>query len=50
MVSRIDRVSNGIGWVVDQKSALRDIPWDMLMLFVGALALGTALTIPEQAI
>ena len=30
--------------VVDQKSALRDIPWDMLMLFVGALALGTALT------
>lgn len=26
--------------VVDQKSALRDIPWDMLMLFVGALALG----------
>ena len=23
--------------VVDQKSALRDIPWDMLMLFVGAL-------------
>lgn len=30
--------------VVDQKAALRDIPWDMLMLFVGALALGTALT------
>ena len=30
--------------VVDHKSALRDIPWDMLMLFVGALALGTALT------
>ena len=30
--------------VVDQKTALRDIPWDMLMLFVGALALGTALT------
>ncbi len=30
--------------VVDQKSVLRDIPWDMLMLFVGALALGTALT------
>lgn len=30
--------------VVDQKSALRDIPWDMLMRFVGALALGTALT------
>lgn len=30
--------------VVDQKSALRDIPWDMLMLFVGALALGTSLT------
>ncbi len=30
--------------VVDQKSALRDIPWDMLMLFVGALALGSALT------
>ena len=30
--------------VVDQKNALRDIPWDMLMLFVGALALGTALT------
>ncbi len=30
--------------VVDSKSALRDIPWDMLMLFVGALALGTALT------
>lgn len=23
--------------VVDQKAALRDIPWDMLMLFVGAL-------------
>lgn len=30
--------------VVDQKNALRDIPWDMLMLFVGALSLGTALT------
>ncbi len=30
--------------VTDQKNALRDIPWDMLMLFVGALALGTALT------
>jgi anion transporter len=30
--------------VVDQKSALRDIPWDMLMLFVGALALGSGLT------
>ncbi len=30
--------------VVDSKSALRDIPWDMLMLFVGALALGTSLT------
>lgn len=30
--------------VVDQKSALRDLPWDMLMLFVGALGLGTALT------
>ena len=30
--------------VVDQKNALRDIPWDMLMLYVGALALGTALT------
>lgn len=30
--------------VLDSKSALRDIPWDMLMLFAGALALGTALT------
>ena len=30
--------------VVDSKNALRDIPWDMLMLFVGALALGSALT------
>lgn len=30
--------------VLDQRSALRDIPWDMIMLFVGALALGTALT------
>ena len=30
--------------VVDAKSALRDIPWDMLMLFVGALSLGSALT------
>lgn len=30
--------------VVDHRSALRDIPWDMLMLFVGALALGTGLT------
>lgn len=30
--------------VVDGKSALRDIPWDMLMLYVGALALGGALT------
>lgn len=30
--------------VVDQKSALRDIPWDMLILYVGALGLGTALT------
>lgn len=26
--------------VVDQKSALRDIPWDMILLYVGALALG----------
>lgn len=30
--------------VVDPKTALRDIPWDMLMLYVGALALGSALT------
>ena len=30
--------------VLDSKTALRDIPWDMLMLFVGALALGTGLT------
>lgn len=30
--------------VVDNKSALRDIPWDMIMLYVGALALGTGLT------
>lgn len=30
--------------VVDQKNVLRDIPWDMLLLYVGALALGTALT------
>lgn len=30
--------------VVDNKSALRDIPWDMLLLYVGALGLGTALT------
>ena len=30
--------------VLDSKTALRDIPWGMLMLFVGALALGTALT------
>ena len=30
--------------VVDQKNVLRDIPWDMLMLFVGALALGSGLT------
>ncbi|MDO4460100.1 MAG: SLC13 family permease [Clostridia bacterium] len=30
--------------VVDPKAALRDIPWDMLMLFVGALGLGNALT------
>ena len=30
--------------VVDQKGALRDIPWDMILLYVGALALGTALT------
>ena len=30
--------------VVDTKTALRDIPWDMLMLYVGALALGGALT------
>jgi di/tricarboxylate transporter len=30
--------------VVDNRSALRDIPWDMLLLFVGALALGNALT------
>lgn len=30
--------------VVDSKTALRDIPWDMLMLYVGALALGGALT------
>ena len=30
--------------VVDQKSALRDVPWDMILLYVGALGLGTALT------
>lgn len=30
--------------VVDQKNSLRDIPWDMLLLYVGALGLGTALT------
>jgi sodium-dependent dicarboxylate transporter 2/3/5 len=30
--------------VVDPKTALRDIPWDMLMLYVGAFALGSALT------
>lgn len=30
--------------VVDQRNALRDIPWDMLLLFAGALALGTGLT------
>lgn len=30
--------------VVDQKNVLRDVPWDMLMLFVGALALGAGLT------
>ncbi len=30
--------------IVDQKNVLKDIPWDMLLLYVGALALGTALT------
>lgn len=30
--------------VVDVKTALKDVPWDMLMLYVGALALGGALT------
>ena len=30
--------------IVDRKNVLRDIPWDMLLLYVGALALGTALT------
>ncbi|MGN1024523.1 MAG: SLC13 family permease [Lachnospiraceae bacterium] len=30
--------------VVDRKSALRDIPWDMILLYVGALGLGNALT------
>ena len=30
--------------VVDNRNALRDIPWDMLLLYVGALALGNALT------
>ncbi len=30
--------------VVDQRAALRDIPWDMILLYVGALGLGTALT------
>lgn len=30
--------------VTDTKTALRDIPWDMLMLYVGALALGSGLT------
>lgn len=29
--------------VVDQRAALSEIPWDMLMLYVGALALGTGL-------
>ncbi len=30
--------------VVDTKNALKEVPWDMLMLYVGALALGGALT------
>lgn len=30
--------------VLDHRSALKEIPWDMIMLFVGALGLGTALT------
>ncbi len=30
--------------VADQKTVLRDVPWDMILLYVGALALGTALT------
>lgn len=30
--------------VVDPWTVLREIPWDVLMLFVGALALGSALT------
>lgn len=30
--------------VVDHKNVLRDIPWDMILLYVGALSLGTALT------
>lgn len=30
--------------VLDHRTALKEIPWDMIMLFVGALSLGTALT------
>ncbi len=30
--------------IVDRKNVLREIPWDMILLYVGALALGTALT------
>lgn len=30
--------------VMDGRTALRSIPWDMILLFVGSLALGTALT------
>lgn len=44
MLSLVGSLCMVLFGVVDQKSALRDIPWDMLMLFVGALALGTALT------
>ena len=29
--------------VVDHKNALREVPWDMLLLYAGSLALGTAL-------
>lgn len=29
---------------LDHRTALKEIPWDMIMLFVGALCLGTALT------
>lgn len=42
-IALIGAVLMALFGVVDQKKALSEIPWEMLMLYVGALALGSGL-------